>query len=97
MTGLSNDDLQRQVLLQQLGKKTNHILHFFISLFTGLLWVPFWILITISNRLETAKLRSIAETGKPGSAHYVKLVFAGVFAFVVLFPILSVWIFIFSK
>jgi hypothetical protein len=36
--------------------KTNHILHLLLSLIGGL-WIPFWILITISNANERMKAR----------------------------------------
>lgn len=64
MAGLSNEDLERQVLMQQLTKKTNHVLHLLLSVCTFGLWIPVWILIAINNRVETNKILDIANTGK---------------------------------
>lgn len=96
MAGLSNEEIQRQVLLQQLGKKTNHILHFLISFFTGGLWVPVWVLVTISNNLETAKQRSLATTGKVSPAIHIKMLVALVLSLILFAPILLFWISIFA-
>lgn len=37
---------------------TNHLLHFIISMFTVGLWVPIWVLISISNANERRKAES---------------------------------------
>lgn len=96
MAGLTNEELERQVLLQQLGKKTNHILHFLISFFTGGFWLPVWILVTVSNNLETSRQRSIAETGKVGTGYYVKMLLALIVSLIVFMPILLFWIAVFA-
>lgn len=37
-------------------KKTIHMLHFILSIFTGFLWVLPWIIISISNSNENRKI-----------------------------------------
>lgn len=64
MAGLNNEDIQRQVLLQQLGKKTNHILHLLLSVCTLGFWIPVWIIISINNNLESSRMIDIANSGK---------------------------------
>lgn len=96
MAGLNNEDLQRQVLLQQLGKKTNHLLHFFLSIFTLGFWIPIWLLIGLSNKLESDKMRDLASTGKVSSSTRIKQM-VGVMAALILFaPVLLTVISIFS-
>lgn len=64
MAGLNNEDIQRQVLLQQLGKKTNHILHLLLSVCTLGFWIPVWIIVSINNNLESSRLIDVANSGK---------------------------------
>ena len=46
--------------------RTNHILHFILSLFTVGFWIPVWLIISISNANErkkaTNKIRKISHT-----------------------------------
>lgn len=42
--------------------KTNHILHFFITLFTSGAWALIWIIITMSNSSERAKIEKLIES-----------------------------------
>ncbi len=36
--------------------KTSHVLHLILSLLTAGLWVPFWILVSVSNGNEIRKI-----------------------------------------
>ena len=64
MAGLSKEDLERYVLMQQLTKKTNHILHLLLSVCTFGLWIPVWIVVSINNRLESSKIQDVVNSGK---------------------------------
>jgi hypothetical protein len=37
-------------------QKTSHVLHLLLSLITFGLWVPVWILVAVSHRIERARL-----------------------------------------
>jgi len=87
MAGLSNEELQRQVLLQQLGKKTNHLLHFFLSVITVGAWIPVWLIIGMSNKLESDKMRDIAATGKVTSSTRIKQLVGIGFALLLFLPV----------
>lgn len=46
-------------------KKTSHILHLLLSIITVGFWVPIWILVTISNNIENARIdRKIIKLSK---------------------------------
>lgn len=96
MAGLNNEDLQRQVLLQQLGKKTNHLLHFFLSIFTLGLWIPVWLLIGLSNKLESDKMRDLASSGRVSSSTRLKQIIGIAIALFLFAPVLLTVISIFS-
>lgn len=44
------------------GHRTNHLLHFFISLFTVGLWLPVWLLLTAFGG-EKREVRTVDEYG----------------------------------
>jgi hypothetical protein len=45
------------------GKPPNHILHALLSIFTVGLWLPFWLLIGLTQK-ETRKTRHVTEWGQ---------------------------------
>lgn len=45
-----------QLLAQRGDKKTNHILHLILSVFSAGLWVPLWIMITIINAMHRGEI-----------------------------------------
>ncbi len=47
---------EAQLLARRGDYKTSHVLHFLVSLVTMGLWVPFWILVGISNWNERQKI-----------------------------------------
>lgn len=42
--------VQQTVIVNQSGKRTSHGLHLFLSIISGGLWIPVWIIVTIVNR-----------------------------------------------
>jgi uncharacterized membrane protein YvbJ len=57
-------DQEVAVLLSK-KKKTSHLLHLLMSIITAGLWIIIWILVTISNSNENAKIdRKIAKGKK---------------------------------
>lgn len=57
---------QAQILIElSKKKKTSHILHLLLSIITVGFWVPIWILVTISNNIENARIdRKIIKLSK---------------------------------
>lgn len=47
---------QAALLLEMRKHKTSHVLHLILSILTAGLWVFVWILCTLSNSIENAKL-----------------------------------------
>ena len=43
-------------------KKTSHVLHLVLSLITVGLWIPVWIIVTLSNSIENRRIDR--EVGK---------------------------------
>lgn len=43
-------------------KKTSHVLHLILSLVTVGLWIPVWIIVTLSNSIENRRIER--EVGK---------------------------------
>ena len=56
-------DQEVAVLLSK-KKKTNHILHLLLSIFTFGVWLLIWILVAISNSSENAKIDRQIKKGK---------------------------------
>ena len=56
-------DQEVSVLLSR-KKKTSHLLHFFLSIISGGLWIVMWILIAISNSSVNSKIESKIAKGK---------------------------------
>jgi len=54
---------QEVAVLLSKKKKTNHILHLFLSLLTGV-WVIIWIAVTVTNSSENAKIDRQIINGK---------------------------------
>ncbi len=50
-------DAQTLLLNQQLNKHTNHVLHFLLSMCSLGVWLPVWILCSLSNAIERTKAR----------------------------------------
>lgn len=42
--------------MQKQRFRTNHILHLLLSIFTFGFWIPVWLLVTLSNKLERDRL-----------------------------------------
>lgn len=40
-------------------KKTSHLLHIVLSVLTAGIWLPVWVLVTVSNSLENAKIDNL--------------------------------------
>lgn len=38
--------------------KTNHVLHLLLSLISAGIWIPVWLIVTLSNAIERAKANS---------------------------------------
>lgn len=54
-----------QVVVQQsnvvgvgYGRRTNHVLHLILTLLTGGLWLPVWIIVALSNRSQRTQVAS---------------------------------------
>jgi hypothetical protein len=46
------------------SQRTNHVLHLILSVLTVGIWIPFWILITVSHSIERARLlRQVSKKG----------------------------------
>lgn len=45
-----------QLLAKRADHKTSHILHLILSIVTGGLWVPIWLLVAISNASQRASI-----------------------------------------
>jgi hypothetical protein len=60
---MNTEELQREALIATLKDKhrTNHVLHLIISIVTVGLWIPVWIIVAISNRIERGKVERRAE------------------------------------
>lgn len=58
-------DTKTILLIEQRGdQKTSHTLHLLLSLITLGLWVPVWILVTISHSIERGRIdRKIEREG----------------------------------
>ena len=50
-----NDQTQYLIAKRQ-DHKTAHVLHFLLSLVTFGLWVPIWIIVALSHRIERGKI-----------------------------------------
>lgn len=61
---MTNEELQRQVLLQQVGPKTNHLVHLVLTLLTGGLWLVVWLFTGQGNVRKQLDARAMAETGR---------------------------------
>jgi hypothetical protein len=61
---MSDEQLQRKMMIEILTKKhkTSHILHLLLSVVTGGLWVPVWILVTVSDAIERGKVERAADS-----------------------------------
>lgn len=44
--------IESQLIAKRADHKTNHILHLILSIITGGLWVPVWILVAVNNVIE---------------------------------------------
>ena len=45
------------VLQDRLARyRTNHLLHLILSIFTAGMWVPMWLLVTLSNAIERYRI-----------------------------------------
>ena len=47
---------ERILLAKRMHLKTNNILHLILSVFTGGLWIPVWMLVALSNAIERGKI-----------------------------------------
>ena len=45
-------------------KKTSHLLHFFLSLFTIGLWLPIWLLVALVNDIGNTNIERNIAKGK---------------------------------
>jgi hypothetical protein len=53
---MHNKTIEAQRLLNRIDKyRTRHLLHVILSLLSGGIWIPFWVLVTISNANERQK------------------------------------------
>lgn len=63
--------------------RTNHLLHFILSVCTGGLWIIVWILVTVNTKIERTRSRSRLINGKTGMSPVTKwtlYIMGGVFA-----------------
>ncbi len=68
---------EQQILTAKRIHKTNHVLHLLLSVFTGGLWIPVWILTAITNQQREAnEVRAIK--GTHGILFYITVGILGV-------------------
>jgi hypothetical protein len=53
-----------QLAAKRHGYETSHVLHLLLSLVTVGIWVPVWLIVAMSNKIERAKIdRKMGELG----------------------------------
>lgn len=58
------DNKTMMLMARRNDQKTSHVLHLLLSVITIGLWVPVWILVAVSHRIERARIdRQIAKSG----------------------------------
>ena len=56
---------EAQLIAKRADHKTSHILHLVLSVITAGIWIPFWIIVTVSHSLERKKIdKKLAHLGK---------------------------------
>lgn len=56
---------EAQLIAKRADHKTSHILHLFLSVITAGIWIPFWIIVTVSHSLERKKIdKKLGQIGK---------------------------------
>jgi hypothetical protein len=52
------NEAERMMIYELKAKKTSHILHLLLSLISGGLWIPVWVIVAINNSSVNSKLRN---------------------------------------
>jgi len=50
------EHLQRDALIRAAGPQTWHIMHIILALLSVGIWIPIWLIVTISNHRERERL-----------------------------------------
>lgn len=81
---MTTEQLQRQALINQMLPKTNHILHLILSVLTGGLWLPVWLIVGVANSHRAYHMKADAPAFKI-DVLMVKVITASAFLLVVFF------------
>ena len=56
---------EAQLIAKRADHKTAHLLHLILSLISVGIWIPFWIIVTVSHSLERKKIdKKLGQIGK---------------------------------